>query len=445
MIAYSFNQPWPIIFTLAITALTATWWITEAIPIPVTALVPVILFPVFGILDQKIAASAFGHPVVVLLIGAFMLSKAVESCGVDKRIALGLIQLLGKDKPKRILLALMISAALMSMWVSNVATALMLFPIVMAIAKNQPDPKLSTALLLGIAYAASVGGMGTPIGTPSNLVFSSVYQSYFGQEIGFLQWMQIALPIVVIAIPLMAIWLGRGLTSNTQIQLPKAGQWQSAEKRVLIVFVLVAMAWVFRQEPFGGWSGLLGLHNIGDSSIALIGALALFLIPTGNAYDTDKKSSQKLLDWQTAVKIPWGVLFLVAGGICIARAFKASGLSELLGSYLSHLTLWPTFLMIAIICFAVTFLTEITSNTATTTLLMPILAVVGSAAGIDAKLLMIPAAMSASCAFMLPAATAPNAVIYGSEQFSIKTMAREGFVLNLLLASLISLLTYWLI
>ncbi|KMT65827.1 SLC13 family permease [Catenovulum maritimum] len=442
------NQPYAIIATIGITVLTATWWVTEALPIPVTSILPIALFPLFGVLDHKTAASSLGSHVILLLMGAFMLSKAVEKSGVHKRLALNLISFFGEQNPKKILLGLMITSAVLSMWVSNTATTLMLLPIVLAIISGVDDKRFATVLLLGIAYAASVGGMGTPIGTPPNVIFSAVYQANFNQEIGFIEWMKTATPVVVISIPLMALWLGRNLSLTQKINLPVVGQWQPSEKRVLAVFGLVALAWIFRSEPFGGWSGLLNFSSIGDSSIALFGVVLMFLVPSGNHSkdmnaDTNlENKSEKLLDWKTATDIPWGMLLLFAGGICVAKAFQASGLSALLGDLLSGLSSWPVIMMILLICLSVTFLTEITSNTATTTLLMPVLAVAGIAANIDPKLLMIPAAMSASCAFMLPVATAPNAIVYGSDKFSITTMVKEGVVLNFMLAVIISAVVY---
>ncbi|WP_111977856.1 SLC13 family permease [Algibacillus agarilyticus] len=425
--------------TLAITLLVAAWWVTEALPIPVTSLVPFVLFPLAGIIDHKTAASALGSHVILLLMGAFMLSKAVEKSGVNDRLALSLVNFLGKDKPQRVVLGFMISAALMSMWISNTATTLMLLPMALAVIASVNNKRFATVLLLGIAYAANIGGMGTPIGTPPNVILLAIYEQEFGRSISFLEWMSMGLPVVCIGVPLCAYWLTRGMTLNLSFELPKVQAWRSAEKRVLLVFGLTALAWIFKQAPFGGWTGLLGDIKVGDSTIALAGVCLMFLIPEGD----NKKG--RLLDWQTANQIPWGMLLLFAGGICIAKAFQASGLSELMGEGLSQLAFFPPLLMIGLITLSVVFLTEITSNTATTTLLMPILAIAGISAGLDPILLMLPAALSASCAFMLPVATAPNAIVYSTNRFKIADMAREGLVINLLMIVVITLMCFWLI
>lgn len=423
-------------WTAAITLVTAILWVTEALPIPATSLIPFAAFPAAGVLSHKEAASSLGSHVIILLMGAFMLSKAIEKSGVHKRFALQMLKLTGGKSASRLVLAFMLTAAILSMWISNTATTLMLLPIALAILSSIDNPRLAAALLLGIAYAASLGGVGTPIGTPPNIIFISVYQESQGQEVTFLQWMKTGVPIVVIAIPIMALWLTRGLGSLGAVNIPTSGEWRPAEKRVLTVFGLVALAWVTR--PY--WSETLGMNTVGDSTIALLGVIAMFVVPSGEK--DQKGQATSLLDWKTANDIPWGLLLLFAGGICIAKAFTASGLSQKMGDLLSFLEGVPLPVLILSICLFVTFLTEITSNTATATLLMPILALSGMAMGIEPSLLMIPAAISASCAFMLPVATAPNAIVYGTDKFPIKTMAREGFVLNVLVAFVVSGVSY---
>jgi sodium-dependent dicarboxylate transporter 2/3/5 len=239
--------------------------------------------------------------------------------------------------------------------------------------------------------------------------------------------MAYGLPIVIIAIPLMAMWLTRGVGELSQAPIPEQPAWSSPEKRVLIAFAVIALAWIFRPH----WTGLLGVNGIGDSTVALLGVVVMCILPSGKQRDG---KTDFLLDWETAKDIPWGMLLLFAGGICIASAFTRSGLSELIGSGLSGLTVLPTFLLVLALCLSVSFLTEITSNTATATLLMPILASAALANQIDPALLMIPAAISASCAFMLPVATAPNAIVYGTGKIDIKVMAREGAILNIIVA-----------
>jgi sodium-dependent dicarboxylate transporter 2/3/5 len=447
------GQPQAISATAAITLLVAMLWVTEALPIPVTSLIPFFAFPMAGVLTHKESASALGSHVILLLMGAFMLSKALEKSNVHSRLAYYLVNITGGKSAKRLVIGFMLTAAVLSMWISNSATTLMLLPITLAVLKHVKDPKLTIAMLLGIAYAASLGGVGTPVGTPPNIIFMSVYLETQGKEISFLEWMKTGVPIVLIGIPVIAWWLTRNLNDNQEYVLPKSGSWRSAEKRVLITFLCIALAWMFR--PY--WTVWLNMPSIGDSSIALAGVVMMFLIPSGDKPETkankddpvkfgevsEKPKSDKLLDWETAVAIPWGMLLLFAGGICIAKAFSASGLSALMGEGLTGLADLPIPLLILAICLFVTFLTEITSNTATATLLMPILAAAGVAAGIDPVLLMMPAAISASCAFMLPVATAPNAIVYGMDKFSIQTMAREGFMLNIFLAFIITGVSYF--
>lgn len=429
------GQPHGVAATAAITLFVAVLWVSEALPIPVTSLIPFFAFPMAGVLTHQEAASALGSHVILLLMGAFMLSKSLEKSNVHSRLALYMLRLTGSHSAKRLVLGFMLTSAVLSMWISNTATTLMLLPIVLAIVPHINQPRLVVALLLGIAYAASLGGVGTPIGTPPNIIFMSVYTETQGVEINFLEWMKTGIPIVIIAIPLMALWLTRGLSSMEHCQLPQVGEWKSAEKRVLMVFVSVALAWILR--PY--WSEWFAMPYVGDSTIALLGVVLMFIVPSGEK--DPQGNTQTLLDWKTANDIPWGMLLLFAGGICIAKAFGASGLSEVMGSWLTGLSALPTPLLVLSICLFVTFLTEITSNTATATLLMPILATAGMATGIDPILLMMPAAISASCAFMLPVATAPNAIVYGTDKFSIKDMAREGFFLNIIVAIVITVVT----
>ena len=363
-----------------------------------------------------------------------MLSKSLEKSGVHKRLAVYMVKLAGGNSGRRVVIGFMLASALLSMWISNTATVLMLIPIALAVLQDSDDKAMGAALIMGIAYAASLGGIGTPIGTPPNIIFMSVYQEMTGQEVDFISWMKIAMPIVIIGIPIIAFWLTRNVSSQQEFHLPSVGMWRPAERRVLIVFGLIATAWMTRKL----WSEWFNLASVGDSTIALLGVVFMFMIPNG-------EKEERLLDWKTAKDIPWGMLLLFAGGIVIAKAFTASGLSEQLGNALSGLSSLPTWALILSLCLFVTFLTEITSNTATTTLLMPVLAVAGIATGIEPKLLMIPATISASCAFMLPVATAPNAIAYGTGAFQIKDMAREGFVLNIVLAFVVTIVCYFML
>lgn len=441
LLKLDFDRPSAI--TAAITILCAIWWIFEPIPIPATSLIPMAAFPLFGVLNANQVASAYGHWLILLLLGGFILSTALEKSGTHKRLALGMIKIVGGNSERRLILGFMIASAGLSMWISNTATTLMLLPVAVAIIQSAEKDYLdknkltlfATALILGLGYAASVGGMGTPIGTPPNTLFMNVYSEATGKELSFTDWMKWAVPVVIIMIPLMWLWLTRKLHSQHSFNIPELGTWRTEEKRTLIVFAVTAFLWVFRKEPFGGWSGALGLTTVNDASVALLAVVAMFLIPNGKQVDGQ---SEKLLDWKTANKIPWGVLLLFAGGITIAKAFTSTGLSDSLGQSLSFLSQLPPFITVLTICLIVTFLTELTSNTATTALLMPVLAAAGQAANIDPAIFMVPAAISASCAFMLPVATGPNAVIFSSERLTVEQMARNGFVLNLIGALVVS-------
>ena len=439
-VLYVMNQPKDIIFTAAITLFVAVLWVTEALPIPATSVIPFAAFPLFGVISHTEAASSLGSHVIMLLMAAFMLSKALEKANLHKRFAIYMLRVTGSGSPLKVILGFMMTTAVLSMWISNTATILMMLPMAIAIINALDNPRFGVALILGIAYAASLGGVGTPIGTPPNIIFMSVYEETQGVEYSFIEWMKTGIPIVIVAIPVMALWLARGIKTVGNIDLPEPGHWTKAEKRVLAIFGTVALAWIFR--PF--WTAWLGITTISDSTIAVAGVVAMFLVNSGNDNgEVDAKgNNEKLLDWKTANDIPWGMLLLFAGGICIAKAFMASGLSVVVGTWLTGLSTFPVLLLMLCICLFVTFLTEITSNTATSTLLMPILAAAGLDVGVDPKLLMIPAAISASCAFMLPVATAPNAIAYSTEKFDIKTMAREGIVLNVLVAVVVTIVCY---
>jgi sodium-dependent dicarboxylate transporter 2/3/5 len=419
-------------YTGAISALCATWWIFEPVPIPATSLIPIALLPLFGVLSPAEVGASYGSPLVLLLMGGFILSTAMERSGAHLRVALYMVNLFGGSSSRRLVMGFMAAAATLSMWISNTATALMLLPVALAVIERSKDPKLAVPLLLGIAYAANIGGIGTPIGTPPNLIFREIYQQTTGEEVLFLTWMSWGVPAVLMLTPLAALWATRHLTHQGQVEMPVVGQWQTDEKRVFTVFVLTAVAWMTRGQPFGGWSTWLDLKGANDASVALVAVVCMFLIPNGKG--------ERLLDWETAAKIPWGMLILFGGGIAIAKAFVVSGLSAALGNALVGITTWHIIFIIGVICLTITFLTEMTSNTATTALMMPILAAGAVAAGIEPALLMVPAAMSASCAFMLPVATAPNTIVFSTGRFTTMKMVREGLVLNFIGLTVITLI-----
>ena len=434
---------WPIegALTGGLTALCALWWIFEPIPIPATSMIPLGVMPLVGILDGKQVAQAYGDPLIILLMGGAMLSKAMEKSGAHRRVALAMVNLFGGDSLRSLVFGFMVASAVLSMWVSNTATTLMLLPVAYAVLDSIQHPddraKLAVPLFLGIAYSASIGGLGTPIGSPPNVIFLKVYAETTGTMPSFIQWMTWALPVVMVMIPVAGLWLTRHLTSNQSVEIPEVGQWRQEEFRVLLIFGLTALAWITLREPFGGWSSWLGVPSANYAAVALTAVIIMFVVPNGKG--------GKLLDWDSASNIHWGVLLLFAGGIAIAKAFAITGISSAIGESLSSVTRLSVIVIIAIVALAVTFLTEITSNTATTALLMPILAAASLGAGFEPALLMLPAALSASCAFMLPVATAPNAIVFGTGRVTVEQMVREGLILNLIGVLVItSVVYYWL-
>ena len=431
VIMAALEQPEAIVITAVVAWLCMLWWIFEPLPIPVTSLLPIAVFPISGVLTSEQVGASVGSPLIILLLGGFLLSRGMESTGAHHRIALSVVNLVGGHKPRRLVLGFMIAGALLSMWISNTASILMLMPVALAVLASCSDRNsLAAPLLLGLAWSCSIGGLGTPIGTPPNLILVQVYEENTAQTISFGQWMSWGMPVVLTLLPLAWWWVTRAVPRELDIQVPAVGPWRSAERRVLVVFGLTAMAWITRAEPFGGWQTWLGLPAANDASVALLAVVALFVVRDDQG--------EPLIDWAKASQIPWGVLLLFGGGICLARAFVASGLSAQVGDALTAVAALPVFAMMLLLALAVTFLTEATSNTATTALLMPVLAAVALAVEIDPLWLMVPAAMSASCAFMLPVATAPNAVVFGSGELPIRRMVREGFALNLIGALLIA-------
>lgn len=424
--------------TAAITALTAWWWATEALPIYATSLVPFTLFPLCGVISHKTAASGFGSHIILLMLGGFLLAKGLERSGAHERFAHGILRIVGRRSQKRLVLAFMLSAALLSMWVSNTATCLMLIPIALACLQKIDDAELVTPLILSVAYACSIGGIATLIGTPPNIIFAGIYEEAYNREFGFLEWLKIGLPISLLMLPIAWLWLTRGLTKRCEVDFAEQSPWSSDEKRVVTVFLITIFLWVFRSQPFGGWSGAIGVTTVGDATIGLLGALALFIVRS--------EKGGGLLDWESATKIPWGILLMFGAGITIAKAFFESGLADIIGAGLSGgIAGLPTLAVMLLICASITFFTELNSNLATTTLVLPILAATASATGILPEHLMIPATISASCAFMLPVATAPNAIAYSTDKITLSRMLREGFILNLIFVFVIGISCYLLL
>ena len=455
--------------TLAVALLMAWLWITEALPIPVTSLIPVVAFPALKIMEGKQVVQSYSDSNIFLFMGGFFLAMAMQKWGLHRRVALYIIRFIGLG-PKKIILGFMIATAFLSMWISNTAATMMMYPIGLAVIlqmstlKNEDSPGIldekaktfQTALMLGIAYAASIGGIGTIIGTPPNIVFAAAVKSIFPEapEIGFMRWMMVGVPLVIVFVPVTWFFLTRialpirirslpGSSAVISEELEKIGPMKKGERLVLIIFILTALLWIFRKNInlgtfiIPGWSNALGIAKyVNDATVAIFSALLLFSIPV------NLKEKNFLLDWEWAIKIPWGILLLFGGGIALASGFKATGLAAWIGSNLSLFSSVPLIVMIMITSFMLTFLTEVSSNTATSTIFMPILAATALAMGVHPFLLMVPATISASCAFMLPVATPPNAIIFGSGCVSIPQMAKVGVGLNFIGIIIVTAITY---
>jgi len=448
--------------------LCAIWWIFECLHIAVVGLVPLVVFPVLGVLSESEAARAYGHPMILLLMAGFFLSAAMENVGAHRRVALTMVQWVGGGSGRRLVLAFMLATGGLSMWISNTAAALMMVPIALAVLKQSEAPRLRVPLLLGIAYSASIGGMSTPIGTPPNVMFMGQIEELFGIRYGFGAWMMVAMPIVVCLLPAVWWWITRGLGAagaegGLKISVPAPGPWRTSEIRVLSVLLITALAWIFRAGPGGGWAGLLptlaadGDSMIGDATIAVASALFMFVCPAGdpeaNSEDRPAAShvgltrevaaiSPRLLSWSAASQIHWGILLMFGGGLALARGFEATGLSAAIGRQLTVFSDAPPWVVILAVCLLITFLTEITSSTATATLMLPILGELAVATGMRPESVMIAGTISASCAFMLPVATAPNVIVFAAGGIKTGEMARTGLVLNFFAALLIAFVTY---
>ncbi|MEX0641649.1 MAG: SLC13 family permease [Pirellulales bacterium] len=426
-------------WTAAVTTLCAVWWIAEAIPLPATALVPLAVFPLAGVLKEASVAAAYCDPLVLLFMGGFMMAKAAERWGAHHRLAQAMIGLVGGTSGRRIVLAFMLATAFGSMWISNTAAALMMLPVAIAVMEQDTSGRLATPLMLGIAYSASIGGIATPIGSPPNGVFQAVYKTANGATIPFHQWMVVGGSVAILV--LFAAWLVLTwrLSGVPAIEVGEREKWTPAQKRTMVVLGLAAAAWFTREIPYGGWSQFTNLGKEGDTTVAIVAVLMLFLIPSGDA------EGHRILDWHTAAQIPWGVLILFGGGIAIAKAFQSSGLSELIGQLVAGLSHWPTLAIVATVCVAVTFLSEFTSNTATSNILMPVLAAAAKASGMNPAMLMFPATISNSLSFMMPVGTPPNAIAFGTGRIRMRDMVRYGLVLNLMGAAITTLVCWKLV
>ncbi len=426
------EQSW----TAAVTTLCAVWWIAESIPLPATALVPLAAFPLVGVLSEASVATAYCHPLVLLFMGGFMLAKSAERWGAHRQLAHSMIATVGGTSGRRIVLAFMLATAFVSMWISNTAAALMMLPVALAVMEQDKSGRLATPLMLGIAYSASIGGIATPIGTPPNGVFQAVYKTTTGFTVPFHQWLALGGSVAILV--LLAAWLVLTwrLSGVPPIEAGEREDWTTAQKRTMIVLGLTAVAWITREIPYGGWSEFTNLGKDGDTTVAIVAVLALFLIPSGD------EEGNRLLDWHTASQIPWGVLILFGGGIAIATAFEASELSKLVGQLVAGIEHWPTLAILGTVCVAVTFLSEFTSNTATSNILMPVLAAAAKAGGLSPAMLMFPATISNSLSFMMPVGTPPNAIAFGTGRVPMRDMVRIGLVLNLVGAAITTLVCW---
>ncbi len=464
----------------AVAILMALWWIGEVVPIAVTALIPLVLYPLLGIMPSKNVAPNYGNHLIFLFLGGFMIALAMEKWNLHKRIALTIILKVGTS-PQLVIFGFMTATAFLSMWISNTATTMMMLPVAMAVVRQiasqtkfsseVPDSltvekNLGLALMLGLAYSASIGGVGTLIGTPPNIIFAGFFKNSFPErpDITFLGWMLMALPVVVIFLPLVWWYLCRFCTSipisKIKVddsaheivgkELKSLGPMNLAEKWIAGVFGTTAFLWMFRKSidlgPINlqGWSGIFPWPEyLHDSTVAMLMGLFLMIAPIGllNDLKIGKKREFFLLDWPTVQSgIPWGLLLLFGGGFALASGFKATNLDQWIGQQLSGVETFPLWGIILILCLGITFLTEMTSNTATATMIFPIIAGAAVAGGLDPLMLMVPVTISSSFAFMMPVATPPNAIVFGSGWVTIPKMSRAGFILNIIGAGLVTLL-----
>lgn len=465
--------------TASVATLMAIYWTTEALPLPVTALLPLVLFPAAGVFPSgegfpsqiRQAAMPYGHEFIFLFMGGFMIALAVERWGLHRRVALTSVLALG-TQPARVIAGAMGATALLSMWLSNTATTVMMLPIGVSLSRlareresadcavdptsgkpmvSQGESYFGIAMMLGIAYAASIGGLGTLIGTPPNLFLAGYLKEAYGIEIGFGRWMAAALPLVVVFLAIawfvvtrIAFPVGRSKLSGGRDfirgELRALGPLSRGEWTVLCVFLATALFWILR-EPLAQWEAFVGYFpfwvRLHDTSIALCGAGLLFVIPV------DLKRRTFALDWETAQKLPWGVLILFGGGLSLASAVSASGLATWICEQLP-LDI-PPWGLVVLVTVTVIFLTEVTSNTATASVFLPLLGGIATGMGLDPRFLAVPAALAASCAFMLPVATPPNAIVFGSGQVRIAHMVKAGLLLNVIGSLLIPAALYTLL
>lgn len=436
--------------TAGVALLMAIFWVSEALPIPATALLPLVLFPLLGLAGSKEAAAPYASPIVFLFLGGFLLAISMERWQLHRRVALHLLSAMGTS-PRRIVAGFLLASGLVSMWVSNTATALMMLPIALSVVELAPAEMqksgawktFSRALLLAVAYGATTGGMATLIGTPPNALLAGYVEKVYGFSIGFGQWMLLGVPIVAISLPIVYVVLTRisfrldkvpvpGLAELLTRQKADLGPLSLQEKWVAAIFTLTAMGWI-TQPWLSSW-----IPGITDTVIAILASLALFAVPV------DLRQRKFLLDWATASKVPWDVLLLFGGGLSLAAMIEQHGLSAYFGQLCLALEGWPVLLVLIAICFGILMLTELTSNTATAATFLPIAAALAIGLGENPLLFLIPVALAANCSFMLPVGTPPNAIVFGSGKITLPQMAATGFLLNIVMVPILVGLLWWL-
>jgi len=440
---------------MAVAALMATWWVSEAIPLAATSLLPLALFPLLGLGSAQESATPYANHLVYLFLGGFMLAQTMQRWNLHRRVALTIVRRVGTS-PSRIVLGFMCAAGFISMWVSNTATAAMMMPIGVAVIQQAVESveaegssidtraghfHFGAALMLGIAYGASIGGVATIIGTPPNVFLAGTMSAIHGIEISFVRWLGFGIPFVLLFLPLTWLWLTKfvfplemdslpGGASRIETELDELGAMTTPEKRVAVVFGITAFAWTFR--PL--WTAWIPTGSlVTDSTIAMMATVVLFLTPAGNG--------ERLLNWKWASRLPWDVLLLFGGGFSLAAGFERNGLSAWVGDQLHIFAQLPLPLFIVLVVVLIVTLTEFASNTASTAMSVPILAATATSMGLSPLVLAIPATVAASCAFMLPAATPPNAIVFGTGYFTVPQMVKAGIGVNLIGVILISLLT----
>lgn len=434
----------------AITLWIIIWWLTEAIPIPATALIPIPFFPMLEVSTLKTIAASYAHPLLLMFLGGFMLAAAMQRSGLHRRIALNIVNVVGTS-PTMIIAGFMIATAFLSMWISNTATTIMMFAVALPVIQLHKETageetllrNFSVALMLGIAYSASIGGVGTPIGTPPNALLASMLQDSYQIEISFATWMSIGLPVIALMLPIAWIVLTKFLypvqvtgpssaKSTITDALSELGTMRRDEKMVFGVFLLAAFGWIFGKAILKSFG-----VPFSDTAVAIIAALLLFALP----YRLDKP--EFLLDWESTRDIPWGVLLMLGGGLAIASAFNSSGLAQAIGGSVSGLSQYSLWVLVLAATALIVFITEITSNTASTATFLPILGAIAVGMGHDPRSLMVPVTLGASMAFMMPVATAPNAIVFSHQDVHITDMVRTGIWLNFASIAVCFSVGYW--